>query len=88
MRAQSRAMSFAEAATNVIVGYAVALLTQVAAFPIFGLSVSLQDNLLLGAVFTAMSLLRSYALRRLFERLRSPPELSSDKNSSTFRNSA
>jgi hypothetical protein len=34
------------------------------------LGLALQDNLVLGAIFTAASLLRSYALRRLFERLR------------------
>ena len=62
-------MSFIEAITNVVVGYAVALLTQIISFPIFGLNVSLQDNLVLGVVFTGASLLRSYVLRRLFERL-------------------
>jgi hypothetical protein len=69
-RLQSRTMSFLEAATNVVLGYAVAVLTQIVAFPLFGLSLSLQDNLLLGTVFTAMSIFRSYVLRRLFERFR------------------
>jgi hypothetical protein len=30
----------------------------------------MMDNLLIGAVFTIVSLLRSYALRRLFEAIR------------------
>lgn len=67
---QSRIMSLVEATTNVVVGYVVALLTQFAVFPLFGLAVSLSDNLVIGAVFTAVSLLRSFALRRLFEALR------------------
>jgi hypothetical protein len=39
-------------------------------FPWFGLKVSLNDNLAIGAMFVMISLLRSYALRRLFERWR------------------
>jgi hypothetical protein len=59
-----------EAVTNVVVGYALAVITQIVAFPWFGLQVSVGDNLAIGAVFVGISLVRSYALRRLFERLR------------------
>jgi len=67
---QPRRMSFAEAIANVIVGYALAVATQIAVFPWFGLHPSLGENLALGGVFVGISFLRSYALRRLFERLR------------------
>ena len=67
---QSRRLSMIEAVTNVVVGYALAVITQIVAFPMFGLLVSLGDNLAIGAAFTGISLIRSYALRRLFERLR------------------
>jgi hypothetical protein len=67
---QSRRLSMIEAVTNVVVGYALAVITQIVAFPWFGLQVSLGDNLAIGAVFVGVSLIRSYALRRLFERLR------------------
>ena len=67
---QSRRLSLIEATTNVAVGYALAVITQIVAFPWFGLQVSLGDNLAIGAVFVGVSLIRSYALRRLFERLR------------------
>jgi hypothetical protein len=67
---QSRAMSAVEAVTNVLVGYGIAVVTQVLVFPLFGLTASLGDNLLLGIVFTAVSLIRSYALRRVFNTLR------------------
>ncbi|MDE4063655.1 hypothetical protein PXK48_21165 [Phaeobacter gallaeciensis] len=67
---QSRRQSLIEAITNVVVGYALALLTQIVVFPWFGLKVSLNDNLAIGAIFVIISLLRSYALRRLFERWR------------------
>lgn len=67
---QSRAMSFVEALANVWVGYGVAVLTQVLVFPLFGLSTTLAQNLQMGAVFTAISIIRSFALRRLFEAIR------------------
>jgi hypothetical protein len=61
-------MSLIEAITNVALGYALAVVTQMLVFPWFGLHASLGDNLALGLVFTAVSLIRSYALRRLFTR--------------------
>ena len=67
---QSRRQSLIEAIANVAVGYALAVLTQIVVFPWFGLQVSLNDNLAIGAIFVIISLLRSYALRRLFERWR------------------
>jgi hypothetical protein len=67
---QSRRQSLIEAITNVVVGYALAVLTQIVAFPWFGLQVPFRDNLAIGAMFVMISLLRSYALRRLFERWR------------------
>ena len=68
--AQSRAMSFVEAVTNVIVGYGIALLTQLLLFPIFGLHLAMTENVLIAGVFTIVSLVRSFVLRRVFERVR------------------
>jgi hypothetical protein len=64
---QTRAMSLIEATTNVIVGYGLAVITQILIFPVFGLHASLAQNLKLGLVFTVVSIGRGYALRRLFE---------------------
>jgi hypothetical protein len=61
-------MSLIEAIANVAVGFALAVTAQIVVFPWFGLHASLGENLTIGALFTGMSLLRSYALRRLFER--------------------
>lgn len=63
-------MSLIEASANIAVGYCLAVATQIAVFPLFGLRASLGDNVALGLVFTAISLARSYALRRLFEAIR------------------
>lgn len=67
---QSRKASLAEAITNVVVGYWIAVAVQSVVFPLLGIRVSFSENLFIGAVFTAVSILRSYALRRLFERFR------------------
>jgi len=69
---QSRFMSLVESITNVVVGYIVALLTQLLTFPLFDLEVSLSSNLAIGLIFTAVSLLRSYTLRRIFNQFRRP----------------
>ena len=67
---QSRAMPLIESLANVAVGYGVAVVTQILIFPIFGLHTTLAQNLLMGAIFTVVSIGRSYALRRLFEEIR------------------
>ena len=63
---QTRWQSFLEAVTNIVVGYALAVLTQIIVFPLFGLHASVGENLLIGGLFTCISLARSYVLRRLF----------------------
>jgi len=65
---QSRLQSAIESAVNVAVGYGVAVVSQLLIFPLFGVRVSLADNLLIAGYFTLISLARSYALRRLFNR--------------------
>ncbi|WP_394227061.1 DUF7220 family protein [Paracoccus marcusii] len=67
---QSRAMSLVESVANVIVGYGVAVVTQILIFPIFGLHTTLAQNLKMGAIFTIVSIARSFALRRVFEAIR------------------
>ncbi len=67
---QSRAMSLVESITNVVVGYALAIATQLAVFPLFGIEAALSEHLAIGLAFVGVSLARSYALRRLFERIR------------------
>ena len=66
---QSRWMSLMEASTNIVVGYGLAVLTQMLVFPLFGLRASLGENLAIGAVFTVISLVRSFVLRRAFNAL-------------------
>ena len=67
---QSRVMSLAESLANVAIGYGLAVLTQLLVFPLFGLHTTLAENLTIGAIFTVVSIARSFALRRLFETIR------------------
>ena len=66
---QSRTMSAAESVANVVIGYGIALATQVVVFGALEIPVSLGQNLWIGVVFTVVSLVRSYLLRRVFNRL-------------------
>jgi hypothetical protein len=61
-------MSAVESVANIAIGYGVAVGTQLLVFPVFGLSVDLASNLAIGGIFTVVSLVRSYFLRRLFNR--------------------
>jgi hypothetical protein len=67
---QSRLMSLVESLANVLIGFGIAVTTQIAIFPLFGLRATLAENLAMGAVFTVVSVARSYCVRRVFERLR------------------
>lgn len=66
MKGQNKIHSFFEAVANVVIGYGVALLSQILIFPIFEIKVSLNQNISIGLIFTGISLLRSYLLRRFF----------------------
>ena len=63
---QSRLGSLIESIVNILIGYGVAVASQLAIFPLFGITIPFGDNLLIGLWFTAISLVRSYAVRRAF----------------------
>jgi uncharacterized protein (DUF2062 family) len=63
---QSRVHSALESAANVAIGYGVAVASQLAIFPLFGIHIPLADNLVIGGYFTLISLARGYLVRRAF----------------------
>jgi hypothetical protein len=67
-RGQTRAESALESATNIVVGLAVSISANLLVLPLFGYSPGFGEALGIAAIFTAISLLRSYALRRWFNR--------------------
>jgi hypothetical protein len=65
---QSRASSLIEALANVAIGYGINVLANFAIFPLFGWHITLRQNLLMGIFYTAVSITRSYVVRRWFNR--------------------
>jgi hypothetical protein len=70
MSKQSRRASIIEAISSTLIGYGIALAGQLIVFPLMGITVSFEQNLVIGCIFMAISTARSYILRRLFEWLR------------------
>ncbi len=65
---QTRLQSLVEAWANIAAGLVVSISSNFLLFPLFGWSITLKQNLALGVWMTAISLVRSYTLRRLFNR--------------------
>lgn len=63
---QSRLSSLVEACINVLIGYGIALASQLVIFRMYGIHMPLADNIAIGAWFTGISLIRSYLIRRFF----------------------
>jgi len=67
---QTRRGSLVEAGANITVGFGVNYVANLLIFPLFGMHISPSHNLLLGAIYTCISLVRSYVLRRWFNGLK------------------
>jgi len=67
---QTRTMSLLEVCASTAVGYVVAVLSQVAIFPMFGIHIPFSSNLLIGLYFTIISIARGYIVRRWFNGLK------------------
>lgn len=65
---QTKKQSLIESITNVLIGYIVAVISNAAILPLFGVNLAFSDNLLIGLWFTAVSIVRGYAVRRYFNR--------------------
>lgn len=63
---QSKKRSIFESIVNVLVGCGVALVSQYIVFPWYGIDVPLRSHLGITLWFTAISLARSYVIRRWF----------------------
>jgi len=67
---QPRLYSLAESIANVAIGFGVALVTQIAVFPLFGIHAQISAQLGIAAIFTVVSIARSYVVRRAFNGIR------------------
>lgn len=64
---QSRIDSFMEAVTNTAIGFVVSMITWHYVAIAFGIPMPLSTNLMITAIFTVVSIVRQYVLRRLFD---------------------
>lgn len=63
---QTRAQSLAEAVVNTAVGFVLSMAVVAYVPPLAGVSLSIQENFVSTCLMTFVSIVRSYALRRIF----------------------
>ena len=69
MSGQKKTHSAIEAVINVLVGFGVSYAANLIVLPWFGFKVSHSAAFGIGLIYTAISLVRSYILRRIFNRI-------------------
>lgn len=68
---QTRKGSFAEAWTNIAIGFSINYTANLLILPLFGFhSLTAGKNFVIGCIYTGISLARSYCLRRWFNGMR------------------
>lgn len=70
---QSRRMSVVETVASTAIGFAISYATSITVLPLFGFAVTHGQNLAITVIFTAISLLRGYFVRRMFNALHRSP---------------
>lgn len=64
---QSKLASLVEVATNMTVGFIVSVYAQAVIFPMYGFStLTIKENVQIVMIFTIISMIRSYLVRRFF----------------------
>lgn len=69
MTGQTRIHSWLEAWANIAIGFTINFTANLVIFPLFNFHISLKANFLLGCIYTGISLIRQYFVRRYFNRL-------------------
>lgn len=65
---QSRKDSWLEIATNTIVGFIISLGIQLVMYPMLDLEVTMGENISITLIFMSIGILRSYIIRRIFNK--------------------
>lgn len=66
---QTKKNSFIESVTQTVIGFCIAMLTQIIVYPIMDISVTIAQNFKISAIFTVVSIIRGYLIRRIFNKL-------------------
>ena len=69
VQGQSKKMSTVEVLVSTLIGAIISLITQVIVFPIFDIRTTITVNLWIWFIFTVVSIVRGYLIRRLFNYL-------------------
>jgi len=69
MKGQSVKHSWLEAWVNIFIGFAINYLANLVILPLFGFHISLVNDLYMGLIYTGISLVRQFWLRRYFNRM-------------------
>lgn len=67
---QTKWGSFFEAWANIFVGFSINWIANMLILPLFGFAITGRQAFNVGLIFTAISLVRSYFLRRIFNQIR------------------
>lgn len=65
---QSRWGSFIEAWINVLIGFSINFVANMLILPMYGFHITAAQNFSMGCIYTIISVARSYAIRRWFNR--------------------
>jgi hypothetical protein len=66
---QTKKRSWQEAWVNIFIGYTINFTANLVILPLFGFtSLSVKKNIVIGALYTIVSLLRQYIIRRWFNK--------------------
>ena len=65
---QSRLESLVEVLLNTVIGWLTAIITQIIVFPLFDIHVSFSEQIGISLIFTTIAIVRSYMIRRWFNR--------------------
>jgi len=63
---QTKKQSLIEAVSNVFIGMIISLIVQIIVYPLLNIEVKFIQNIYLTLIFTAVSIARSYFVRRFF----------------------
>ena len=66
---QTKFHSFIEVMTSTLIGYFVAILSQIVIFPMFDIITTTSDNFIIAGWFTVISIIRGYVVRRWFNHI-------------------
>jgi hypothetical protein len=63
---QTKLGSLIEVCINTLIGFVIAMISQLIIFPVYGVHIALSTDIKIGLWFTLVSVLRSYCIRRWF----------------------